>query len=76
MTRAEIDAAKAERPRHRRLRFNTQLVCKHLGLGLVPARIVDVAGVCKILKIEREALEALIKKGLPHADINPRESGR
>ena len=69
---AEIAIARASRQRHRRLRFNYALVANFLGLGPVPAEIIDVAGLCQRLKIEREALEKLIASGMPCADINPR----
>jgi hypothetical protein len=70
--RQELEEAKAGQRSHRRLRFNTAVVAEHLELGPVPAQVVDVTGICEFLKIERDALEQLIKEGLPHADINPR----
>jgi hypothetical protein len=72
ISREEVAAAKASRPRHRRLRFNLAPVAEFLGIGPMPAEILDVAGLCKRLGIERDALEQLIAAGLPCADISGR----
>jgi hypothetical protein len=70
--RDEIEAARASRRRHRRLRFNLSPVAEFLGLGVMPPEILDVAGLCERLGIERDALEQLIAAGLPCADISAR----
>jgi hypothetical protein len=67
--RDEIENIKDER-RHRRLRFNVALVAEFLGLGAVPAEIVDVSGLCDRFHVKRDIVEGWVAAGLPCSDVS------